>query len=110
MATEGEVIEPLGGEKASSPQHDTISIDDWSRTGRGSHVEFGSDENVPLEQGEETYRSGSQLLTADVKGGSLGEVQWETFMKSPSKDTSLLTREWLSSASLLAKRRGKLRY
>jgi hypothetical protein len=26
-------------------------IDDWSQTGRGSHVDFEDNENVPLEQG-----------------------------------------------------------
>jgi hypothetical protein len=32
-------------------QHDTVTIGDWSQTGRGSHVEFGYEESVPLKQG-----------------------------------------------------------
>jgi hypothetical protein len=31
-----------------------IAIKDWSKTGRGSHVEFEKDEKVPLEQGINT--------------------------------------------------------
>jgi hypothetical protein len=30
---------------------DTLVLDDWSQTGRGSHVDFEKDEDVPLEQG-----------------------------------------------------------
>jgi hypothetical protein len=30
----------------------TIVLDDWSETGRGSHVDFKHDENVPIEQGQ----------------------------------------------------------
>jgi hypothetical protein len=33
-------------------KNDIIVIEDWSQTGRGSHVEFKDDENVPIEQGE----------------------------------------------------------
>lgn len=30
---------------------DRITIQDWSRTGRGSHVDFEKQEKVPLDQG-----------------------------------------------------------
>ncbi|EAT91724.1 hypothetical protein SNOG_00229 [Parastagonospora nodorum SN15] len=33
-------------------EHAAIQLDDWSQTGRGSHVEFQSDEIIPLVQGE----------------------------------------------------------
>lgn len=53
------------GDKAESPSEDKtlidesndyyksdrIVIDDWSQTGRGSHVDFGDDETVPLQTG-----------------------------------------------------------
>ncbi|KAH4614864.1 hypothetical protein HBH68_010030 [Parastagonospora nodorum] len=32
-------------------EHAAIQLDDWSQTGRGSHVEFQSDEIIPLVQG-----------------------------------------------------------
>lgn len=31
---------------------DMVAIDDWSQTGRGSHVDFKDDELVPLQQGK----------------------------------------------------------
>jgi hypothetical protein len=31
---------------------DTIVLEDWSETGRGSHVDFKHDEHVPIEQGQ----------------------------------------------------------
>lgn len=31
---------------------DQVIIDDWSHTGRGSHIDFGDDEIVPLKQGK----------------------------------------------------------
>lgn len=34
---------------------DRITIDDWSQTGRGSHVEFKHEEKVPLGQGEQAF-------------------------------------------------------
>lgn len=33
-------------------ENDIVVIEDWSQTGRGSHVEFNDDEHVPIEQGE----------------------------------------------------------
>jgi hypothetical protein len=39
-------------EDANPYKADTIVLEDWSETGRGSHVDFAHDENVPLEQGE----------------------------------------------------------
>ncbi len=40
---------------------DRVSINDWSETGRGSHVDFTDDESVPLVQGKSTtfFDSGS---------------------------------------------------
>jgi hypothetical protein len=32
-----------------------IVIKDWSLTGRGSHVDFGNKEVVPLEQGDQCH-------------------------------------------------------
>jgi hypothetical protein len=38
-------------EDTNPGKNDTISLDDWSETGRGSHVDFTHDESVPIEQG-----------------------------------------------------------
>jgi hypothetical protein len=38
----------------SAYERDYVTIiDDWSQTGRGSHVDFEDDESVPLEQGQQ---------------------------------------------------------
>jgi hypothetical protein len=66
-------------------KHDTIALEDWSQTGRGSHVEFSNDESVPLEQGELGFTSGSHQLTTYIQVSSLEEVRWETFIKLLSK-------------------------
>lgn len=39
-----------------------LQLDDWSQTGRGSHVDFQTDETVPLNQGELRPFSPSGLL------------------------------------------------
>jgi hypothetical protein len=75
-------------EGGSPLQHSTIYIDDWSRTGRGSHVEFSYDEHVPLEQGGQDFLCVSLPLIAYVKAAFLVEELLETFMKLPFKDTS----------------------
>ncbi|KAJ8105363.1 hypothetical protein OPT61_g10225 [Boeremia exigua] len=51
------------------PLHESIheAMDDWSGTGRGSHVEFSLDETVPLQQGTGTHNL--HLSPADVKPG-----------------------------------------
>ena len=42
-------------EDATSPSSDHISIEDWSQTGRGSHIDFGDKETVPIVQGTYTH-------------------------------------------------------
>jgi hypothetical protein len=34
-----------------------VDLQDWSQTGRSFHVDFGPDEEVPLERGEQIYIS-----------------------------------------------------
>jgi hypothetical protein len=38
----------------SSDHGSRLEIDDWSQSGHGSHVDFGDDDTVPLEQGATT--------------------------------------------------------
>jgi hypothetical protein len=75
-------------EDANPLKHDMIALEDWSQTGRGSHVEFRNDESVPLEQGERALTSGSHQLTTFMQVSSSGEVPWETYMKLLFKVTS----------------------
>jgi hypothetical protein len=60
MATEsGNIAVPFGSNDETlvsevNPRDKEVAIiEDWSQTGRGSHVEFQDDEVVPLEQGEQ---------------------------------------------------------
>jgi hypothetical protein len=69
-------------------EHDIVVLDDWSQTGRGSHVEFRNDESVPLEQGEPASTNRSHSLTTYMQVSSLGEVPWETSTRLLFKDTS----------------------
>jgi hypothetical protein len=39
-------------DEANVHKGNQIVINDWSLTGRGSHIDFGDKEAVPLEQGE----------------------------------------------------------
>jgi hypothetical protein len=75
-------------EDVKSLKHDMIALEDWSQTGRGSHVEFRNDESVPLEQGELALKSGSHQLTTYLQVSSLEEVRWEMSIKLLSKATS----------------------
>lgn len=59
---------------------DKIKIKDWSKTGRGSHVEFEKHEKVPLEQGINTS-SGLQTRQPTIQVVSLVEVLWEMCTK-----------------------------
>jgi hypothetical protein len=81
-------------EGASLLQHRTISIDDWSQTGRGSHVEFNDGENVLLKPGQRKLICVYCLLITHLKAAFLGEAQWETSMKLPFKATGSLSNEW----------------
>lgn len=42
-------------DEANIHNQSRIVINDWSLTGRGSHVDFGDKEAVPLEQGEQLH-------------------------------------------------------
>lgn len=53
-------------------ESDRVVIDDWSQTGRGSHVDFGDDETVPLQTGKQTWISNRQKLTLVRVGRFLG--------------------------------------
>ena len=44
-------------EDATSSSRDQIDIEDWSQTGRGSHVDFGDEETLPIVQGRYTFRA-----------------------------------------------------
>lgn len=57
-----------------SPGRDQIYIEDWSKMGRGSHIDFGDDETVPIVQGKWTLKvfSGSVALIRLRSGRFLG--------------------------------------
>jgi len=57
-----------------SPDRDQIYIEDWSKMGRGSHIDFGDDETIPIVQGEWTLKvfSVSVALTQLRSGRFLG--------------------------------------
>jgi len=57
-------------EDATSPSRDQINIEDWSQTGRGSHVDFGDKETVPIVQGKYTHRE--LLMSVTLTRTSLG--------------------------------------
>jgi hypothetical protein len=63
-------IHSIGEEETGSTdkaQHDVVAIEDWSGTGRGSHVDFLKDEVVPLEQGEPLLQNHNTTLTVLLK-------------------------------------------
>ena len=63
---------------------DRITIKDWSKTGRGSHVVFEKEEKVPLEQGIDTS-SGLQPHQLTIQVVFLVEVRRAMYMKSKLK-------------------------
>lgn len=60
---------------------DKIIIEDWSKTGRGSHVDFERDEKVPLDPG--TYTPASpRTYQLTIKSAGSVEVRWVMCTKS----------------------------
>jgi hypothetical protein len=57
-------------ENGNPLKRNMITIDDWSQTGRGSHVEFRDNEIVPLEQGERAFISTGHELTTCLQVSS----------------------------------------
>jgi hypothetical protein len=49
-----------------------ISIEDWSQTGRGTHIDFSGKESVPLEQDKQFIRCDIRNLIIDILGLFLG--------------------------------------
>ncbi|KAH7078440.1 kinase-like domain-containing protein, partial [Paraphoma chrysanthemicola] len=60
----------------TDPQRDDrISVEDWSQTGRGSHVDFAYKEVVPLEQGKSNITASSFRYQSRFLGqGAIGNV------------------------------------
>jgi len=60
---------------ATSSDRDQINIEDWSQTGRGSHIDFGDEETVPIVQGKYTPKTFMVpvALTQMCSGRFLGE-------------------------------------
>jgi hypothetical protein len=61
-------------EDTISPITNQINIEDWSQTGRGSHVDFGDQETIPIWQGKYASRTyiASVILTQTWSGRFLG--------------------------------------
>jgi hypothetical protein len=63
---------------------DRVTITDWSKTGRGSHVDFEKQEKVPLEQGINNS-AGLQTHQLTIQVVSLVEVRRAMYTKSKLK-------------------------
>lgn len=84
---------PTWNNKDSGHNYDKINIDDWSGTGRGSHVEFKYGEVVPLEQGKAYFSLGPANSHRNLKVIFSAAVQWATFSKLPYQGINLLIKE-----------------
>lgn len=77
-----------------------VLIEDWSDTGRGSHVDFAKDETISLQQGKLNPESRGNLLMQRVQVAGLVEVSLETCMRLLSMAGRSRTNSLSSIASV----------